>query len=250
MTEATLQTSTFINAKPSNAPIRGNMQIADATLADICYSPAHNAFVVLNETDLDLLQTASAPYNEAMAQLTQAQENLANNPNSASAKTNAQQASQQVQQMLKPLTKGGGASGVSWYEFHRVHRANDILYAPGSIINRADPSKNRKFYFLTGETQDSKNAFASFRNDDGTIDQAAFNDAFLKTSATIKREWNLVDESGQVPSSVIVGAFSPEIAALLNDDLKVFDKWIENVNRALTWQRDTFTEKKHRPLKR
>lgn len=219
------------------------MTIAEALVADIAYSPQHDAFVVLTDTDVEAIETYVVSYNTALDELNRAQHNHQQRNNSQS-KAQLTQAQNALKDKLNGLATGAGASTseLVWYELHRLGtREHEILYAPGTIINPSDPSENRKFYFITDESEQADNAFKSMRNSDGTIDAKALKENFQSTAANIKAEWDLIDEvSGQVPAKVFADMASPVLAQLLNNELTALDNWVAKVNEALKWQNEQY----------
>lgn len=249
-TDAFCSVSEF-DCTPSASTNELTLKIKQGQVADIAYSTQHNAFVVLTDNDIEAIELYVAEYNDALENLNNAREEIQGSSDSSSQKQFAE-AQEELRGKLKTLTTGSRASHnqLVWYEMHRLGTdVHEVIYAPGTIINPGDSSRNRKFYFLTGTNEDPDNAFRSMRTSDGTVDSDELKKRFRDTAFKIKADWKLVDDaSGQVPSRVLASMASPVLAQLLNDELDALDDWVGQVNAMLNWQSQQYQAERDRAL--
>ena len=234
---------------PGNGTVEIDIACEAPKLKTLMFSPEHQALVALDQCDCEIIDTETVELdalvealNDAQQQKQRAQED-GRGINRAKIAVRAAKAA--LKDRLEALSSGSGAGANTWYELHSMETAGQVRFVPGNILDAADRSR----FFKLVDEPDAENAFKSFRDADGNIDASKFKRAFTETSASIKAEWKLVDETGQVPTHVLANAVSPAIASLLNDELEALDGVIAEWNKTLNWQTRQYQSQHERAVK-
>ncbi|MEP4548433.1 MAG: hypothetical protein ABJ000_19810 [Saccharospirillum sp.] len=234
---------------PGNGTVEIDIACEAPKLKTLMFSPEHQALVALDQCDCEIIDTETAELDALVEALNDAQQHKLRAQEEGRginrAKITVRAAKAALRDRLEALSSGSGAGANTWYELHSIETAGQVRFVPGNILDAAD--RNR--FFRLVDEPDAENAFKSFRDADGNIDASKFKNAFTETSASIKAEWKLVDETGQVPTRVLANAVSPAIASLLNDELEALDSVIAEWNKTLNWQTQQYQSQHERAVK-
>ncbi|MFQ3230219.1 hypothetical protein [Reinekea sp.] len=237
------QSKSIHQGLPSSQTERADMIVEQAKLADVFYVPNMNALMAVSQSELDQIVSISDQYNDLIRELIDAQNQFSKNPNDKAAKNKVDAVKAKVDKSISSVMSGSGLDDTAWMEIHRIHSSRDIYYAPGKIINLQDPNKSRNFYFLVDDNV-SPDDVARLKNEDGTLNDNAFKDAFSQAVANIKLE--IISESGQFSTKHLAGAFSPILAELFEEKLESLDDYITTLNETLkiSWRQHDAKKKK------
>lgn len=237
------QTKSIHQGLPSSQIDSVDMVVEQAKLADVFYVPNMNALMAVSQSELDQIVSISDQYNDLISELIDAQNQFSKKPNDKAAKNKVDAVKAKVDKSISSVMSGSGLDDTAWVEIHRIHSSRDIYYAPGKIINLQNPRKSRKFYFLIDDNVSPDNV-AMLKNEDGTLNNSAFKDAFSQAVANIKLD--IISETGQFSTKHLAGAFSPILADLFKEKLESLDDYIATLNETLkiSWrQHDDKKEK-------